>query len=179
MRETYSRASELNRLRAAQKHVSVFNGWLIVLLSKVVAGHKREGYRLKRTEWSRAWFTHKQQRPCPSSTVPALYKESQAAPFPSLHIPLLPQTVISYKMLLLTCWGENLLLLLVCKSCICFQCCSKVLKLQFTLHCWLYMFYIIVHVTNKSLDGASLIRGTRHQTYSEVYASTALHWSNS
>lgn len=49
MRETYSRALEFNGLRAAQKHGSVFNGWLIVQLSKVVAGHKREGYRLKRT----------------------------------------------------------------------------------------------------------------------------------
>lgn len=49
MRETYSSALELNGLRAAQKHVSVFSGWLIVPLSKVVAGHKREGYRLKRT----------------------------------------------------------------------------------------------------------------------------------
>lgn len=49
MRETYSSALELNGLRAAQKHVSVFNGWFIVSLSKVVAGYKREGYRLKRT----------------------------------------------------------------------------------------------------------------------------------
>lgn len=63
MRETYSSALELNGPQAAQKHVSVFNGWLIVLLNKVVVGHKRKGYRLKRT------LSKRLSDPEPDSTI--------------------------------------------------------------------------------------------------------------